>query len=178
MSEKTISLQTMLDAIYKVKNKTAKKRLIFDQSNLAGIGSKWVKAFFISLPILLYIGIFNPTMFSMLGIASAVVFYIVFLSMVMIIIAGLTFVNNAKVLRQIEPSWNNLFPNVELKQLLASNGTPYKDFLTHYNQALKDDLKEEALYDRLKENFAQMQDENRELYEQINAHRTRKESQK
>jgi len=176
MSENTISLQTMLDAIYKVKNKTAKKRLIFDQSNLAGIGSKWVKTFFISLPILLYIGIFNPTIFGMLGIAQAIVFYIVFLSMTMIMIAGLTFINNTKVIRQIEPSWKNLFPNVDLKQVLASNGTPYKDFLTHYNQALNDDLKEQALYDRLKENFAQMEDENRELYEQINARRTRRES--
>ena len=176
MLEKTISLQTMLDAIYKVKNRTAKKRLIFDQSNLAGIGSKWVKAFFISLPLLLYLGIFNPKIFGMLGIAQAVVFYIVFLSMVMILIAALTFINNTKVLRQIEPSWKNLFPNVDIKQVLASNGTPYKAFLRHYNQALNDGLKEEALYHRLKENFAQMQDENRELYEQINAHRTRSES--
>lgn len=176
MLEETISLQTMLDAIYKVKNTTAKKRLIFDQSNLAGIGSKWVKAFFISLPILLYIGIFNPTRFGMLGIAQAIVFYVVFLSMMMIMIAGLTFVNNTKLLRQIEPSWTNLFPTVDLKQVLASNGTPYKDFLRHYNQALADGLKEKALYDRLKENFAQMEDENRELYEQINEHHTRRES--
>lgn len=176
MLENTISLQTMLDALYTVKNKTAKKRLIFDQSNLEGIGSKWVKAFFISLPILLYIGIFNPFIFNMLGIASAVVFYIVFLSMAMIMIAGLTFVNNTKVVRQIEPSWKNLFPTVDLKQVLASSNTPYKDFLTHYNQALNDDLTGAALSDRLKKKFSQMEDENRELYEQIKASRTRNES--
>jgi len=176
MSEKTIPLQTMLDAIYKVKNKKAKKRLIFDQTHLSGIGSKWVKAFFISLPILLYIGIFNPSMFSMLGIAQAIIFYIVFLSMVMIMIVGLTFINNTKVLRQIEPSWKRLFPNADIKQVIASHGTPYKDFLKHYDQALSDGLNEESLYVRLKENLAQMEDENRVLYEQMNRQHTRNES--
>ena len=175
MLEEKISLQTMLDAIYKVKNKTAKKRLIFDQSHLAGIGSKWVKVFFISLPILLYAGIFNPKIFGMLGIAQAIIFYIVFLSMVIIMVAGLTFINNTKVLRQIEPSWKTLFPNVDLKQVLATNGTPYKDFLTYYNKALNDNMQDEALHSRLKENFAQMQEDNRELYEQMSAHRSRDE---
>ena len=175
MLEEKISLQTMLDAIYKVKNNTAKKRLIFDQSELAGIGSKWVKIFFISLPILLYAGIFNPKIFGILGIAQAIIFYIVFLSMVIIMVAGLTFINNTKVLRQIEPSWKTLFPNVDLKQVLATNGTPYKDFLIYYDKALNDGVQDEALYSRLKENFAQMQEDNRELYEQMSAHRNRDE---
>ncbi len=168
MSEETISLQTMLDALYNVKNKKVKKRLIFDQSKLGGIGSKWVKIFFLSLPIILYIGIFNPKIFSMLGIAQAVIFYIVFLSMTMIMVAGLTFINNNKVIRQIESSWSRIFPDVELKQVLASNSTPYKDFLVHYSALLDEGVTDETLQYKLHERFVQMQNENKELYEQLN----------
>jgi len=168
MQEETYTLQTMLDAIIKIKNNKAKKRLIFDQSLLNGIGSKWVIAFFISLPILLYIGIFNPKIFGMLGIAQAIIFFIVFLSMIMIMIVGLSFINNNKVIRQITPSWNKLFPTVDLTQILSSGATPYKDFFTYYNQSLNEGLKGEILETRLKENFLKMQEDNKELFEAIN----------
>jgi len=173
--KETISLTTMLNALYTVKNKTAKKRLIFDQSNLEGIGSKWIKAFFISLPILLYIGIFNPKIFAMLGIAQAIIFYIVFLSMVMIMITGLTFINNNKVIRQIIPSWNTLFPTVDLKQVLSGGSTPYKDFLTYYNKVLSEDVDEDELVTSLQTSFEEMQNENREMYEQMRAPRPSRE---
>ena len=168
MKEETFSLKTMLATLYKVKNKKAKKRLILDQTPVGGIGSKWVKAFFISLPILLYIGIFNPKIFGMLGIAQAIIFYIVFLSMTMIMIAGLTFINNNKVIRQITPSWESLFPTVDLKQVLSSGATPYKDFLKMYNQVLVMDLDETELVEKMKENFTKMQEENSEIYESMN----------
>jgi hypothetical protein len=173
MQEETYTLQTMLDAIIKTKNNKAKKRLIYDQSLLNGIGSKWVIAFFISLPILLYIGIFNPKIFGMLGIAQAIIFFIVFLSMIMIMIVGLSFINNNKVIRQITPSWNKLFPTVDLAQLLSSGATPYKDFLTYYTQSLNEGLEGEILETRLKENFLKMQEDNKELFEAINRGRNR-----
>jgi len=168
MQEETYTLQTMLDTMIKIKNNKAKKRLIFDQSLLNGIGSKWVIAFFISLPILLYIGIFNPKIFGMLGIAQAIIFFIVFLSMIMIMIVGLSFINNNKVIRQITPSWNKLFPTVDLTQILSSGATPYKDFFIYYNQALNEGLKGEILVTRFKENFLKMQEDNKELFEVIN----------
>ena len=168
MKEETFTLQTMLDAITKIKGNQAKKRFIYDQSSLHGIGSKWIIAFFISLPILLYIGIFNPTIFTMLGIAQAIVFYIVFLSMMIIMIVALTFINNNKVIRQITPSWERLFSNVDLTQAISSGVTPYKDFLTYYNQALKEGLTGETLEAKLKENFLTMQEENKELFETMN----------
>jgi len=175
MLEETYTLQTMLDAIIKKKGHQAKKRLIYDQSSLHGIGSKWVIAFFISLPVLLYIGIFNPKIFAMLGIAQAIIFYIVFLSMVMIMIVALTFINNNKVIRQISPSWERLFSNVDLRQVLSSGVSPYKDFFTYYNQALKENLTGEALEMRLKENFLKMQEDNRELFEAINRDNTQRD---
>jgi hypothetical protein len=167
LKEETFSLQTMLSTLYKIKNKKAKKRLIFDQTPIGGIGSKWVKVFFISLPIFLYIGIFNPKIFAMLGIAQAIIFFIVFLSMIMIMIAGLTFINNNKVIRQITPSWNKHFPTVELTQVLSSGATPYKDFLKSYNQLLSMDLDDAALEEKMKDSFKQMQEENKEMYEMM-----------
>jgi len=168
MQEENFTLKRILDAFYKRKGTKVSKRLIFDQSKLQGIGSKWVIAFFISLPILLYIGIFNPTVFNMLGIAQAIIFYIVFLSMVMIMIAGLTFINNNKVIRQVTPTWDKLFPTVDIKQVLSSGATPYKDFTKHYHQALNQGLEDEALYAYLDNAFKIIQKENVEIYEAIN----------
>ena len=174
MQEETFTLKTILDAFYKIKGTQVSKRLIFDQSKLHGIGSKWVKAFFFSLPVLLYIGIFNPTIFHMLGIAQAIIFYIVFLSMVMIMVAGLTFINNNKVIRQVTPAWDKLFPSVDIKQVLSSGATPYKDFTKHYHQALNQGLEGEALYSYLKKEFGIMQEENAEMYEAMNPDRTKR----
>jgi len=170
VKEETFSLKTMLSTLYKVKNNQAKKRLIFDQSMIDGIGSKWVKLFFISLPVLLYIGIFNPKIFGMLGIAQAIIFYVVFLSMVMIMIVALTFINNNKVLRQITPSWNALFPTVELRQVLSSGASPYSNFMNVYNELLKKNLDEKEFEIEMKEQFLNMQEENSELFERMNRH--------
>ncbi|PTB87939.1 hypothetical protein C9925_00985 [cyanobacterium G8-9] len=166
--EEKYTLETILSTLSKIKNGKAKKRLIFDQTPVGGIGAKWIIAFFISLPILLYIGIFNPAVFDMLGIAQAIIFYIVFLSMVMIMIIALTFINNNKVLRQIKPSWDDLFPGIDLKSALSSGATPYKDFFKHYSQAVKEGLEGEKLYAYLQKSFEQMKEENSELLEAMN----------
>ena len=150
--------------VSKKNNNSAKKRLLFDQTLLNGIGVKWVIAFFISLPVMLYVGIFNDTMFNILGIAQAIIFFIVFLSMVMILIIAVTFINNNKVLRQVSPSWEKIYPEVDLKMALASGGTPYKDFFKHYSLALKEGLEGKALEVYLRKAFVQMQEENSELY--------------
>jgi len=168
VKEETFSLKTMLATLYKVKNNKAKKRFIFDQTPIGGIGSKWVKLFFISLPILLYIGIFNPKIFGMLGIAQAIIFYVVFLSMVMIMIVALTFINNNKVIRQITPSWDILFPTVDLKQVLSSGASPYSSFIEKYNALLAMNLDDKSFESKVKENFVHMQKENKELYEAMN----------
>jgi hypothetical protein len=168
VKEETFSLKTMLSTLYKIKNNQAKKRFIFDQAPLGGIGSKWVKLFFISLPILLYIGIFNPKVFGILGIAQAIIFFVVFLSMVMIMIVALTFINNNKVIRQITPAWNRLFPTVDLRQLLSSGATPYRNFIQKYNNLLAMSLDEKEFESKLEESFMIMQEENKELYEAMN----------
>lgn len=169
MKEEHYSLQSILDSI--TKPDSGKKRLIFDQKPLKGIGSKWLIAFFISLPFLLYIGIFNPTIFAMLGIAQAIIFFIVFLSMLMIMIFALAFINNNKVIRQIIPSWEHYFPSADLKLVLSSGVSPYKDFFTYYEEAINKGLQGDALHVFLENAFMKMQEENAELLEHMNAHK-------
>ncbi len=171
MNEESYSLQTILNAVSKRSNTTIKKRLIFDQSELNGIGVKWIIAFFIALPILLYIGIFNETVFNMLGIAQAIIFYVVFLSMVMIFIIAIIFINNNKVLRQVNPSWEKIFPDIDLKLALASGGTPYKDFFMYYSKAVEQNLEGSALEKHMKEAFKVMQEENADLLSAMNTSR-------
>ena len=168
MKEEQFSLKTMLSSLYKVNNVKAKKRLLFDQAPIGGIGRVWVMLFFVSLPVILFLGIFNPSVFAMLGIAQAIIFYIVFLSMVMIMVIALTFINNNKVIRQITPSWEALFPTVKLKQILSSGTTPYTGFSDFYSELLSLDLDEATLVERFKEKFTQMQRENKELFEAMN----------
>ena len=168
MVEENYSLKTILDTLTKIKNNKAHKRLIYDQSPVGGIGSKWVIAFFVSLPIFLYMGIFNPVVFGMLGIAQAIIFYVVFLSMVMIMIFALSFINNNKVVRQVSPSWNRYFPDIELKQILTSGATPYKDFMKHYSVAIENNIVSDALHAYLKKSFDEMKEENSDLIEAMN----------
>jgi len=168
MQNQIYTLSDVFSAFYIIKNKHAKKRLILNQKPLGGLDVKWLKLFFSSLPILLYIGIFNSWMFNMLGIASAIVFFVVFLSMVMITIALLTFANNNKVLRMSSKTWSKYFEDIALADVMTSRATPYKDFLKYYNEALKENLEDEALIASLKLHFIQMQEDNINLYEAMN----------
>ena len=166
MKEELFSLKTMLSSLYKVNNAKAKKRLLFDQAPIGGIGRVWVILFFVSLPVILFLGIFNPSVFAMLGIAQAIIFYIVFLSMVMIMIIALTFINNNKVIRQITPSWQALFPTVDIKQVLTSGTTVYTGFTDFYSEL--SDVDEATLVEKFKEKFTNMQTDNKELFEAMN----------
>ena len=165
MQEKYYSLEAILASVSSYKRRVAKKRMIFDQYPLGGISNKWVIAFFWVLPLVEYAGIFNPWVFGMLGIAQAIIFYIVFLSMLMIMVIALGFINNHKVIRQITPSWKQYFPNNELGWVLASGATPYKDFFKHYSAALNQNLQGEALHNALQTAFSTMEEQNKELFE-------------
>ena len=57
--------------------------------------------FFISLPFIEFALVFNPFVFSKLGIAQSIIFYIIFMSIIMMIIFGVSWVNNKKVLAKI-----------------------------------------------------------------------------
>jgi len=174
MKDEHYSLDTILSTFTKYNGSRAKKRLVFDQKHLKGIGAKWVMAFCLSLPILLYAGIFNETIFNMLGIAQAIIFFIVFLSMMMILIIAVLFINNNKVLRQVNPSWEKIFPGVDLKLALASGGTPYKNFFMHYSKALAENLEGKELEVYMRKAFQTMENENADLMAAMNSARSRR----
>lgn len=165
MSGKNYSLEAILASISKYKKPNVTKRLVFDQSPVGGIGSKWVIALFFFLPILEYAAIFNPYVFKMLGIAQAIIFFVVFLSIVMILIFTVASLNNAKVVKKIKPSWNHYFPDIDLKLIVTSSATPYKEFFTLYAKGLNEGLTGEKLYAYLEQAFITMQEDNKDLLE-------------
>ncbi|RUM72057.1 MAG: hypothetical protein DSZ09_02095 [Sulfurovum sp.] len=173
MQEKKYTLKEILDSVmYITKNGTVKKRIIFDKSALGGMGSKWIIAGFVLLPFLVYAAIFNAKSFHYLGIAQAIVLYIVLLVVAMQVVVGISYLNNKKIMQMITPSWETYFPSVELKNVLSSGATPYVDFKKYYAQALQKGLQEEALHATLKKDFKTMQEEHKDLYEAM--HRAKK----
>jgi hypothetical protein len=180
MSEKThdmqnYSLEAILASISTYKKPNVTKRLIFDAAPVGGLSSKWLIGLFLFLPFLEYAGIFNPYIFTMLGIAQAIIFFIVFLSIVMILVFTLASLNNARVVKRITPSWEHYFPEIDLKLIVTSGATPYKDFYKHCSISLNEGLEGEALHSHLKDAFAIMQEQNKELIEAIQKDRSKQQ---
>lgn len=172
MSTKGYELEAILYSLMKKKEHNVKKRVIYDKSYLGGIGSKWIIVGFLLLPVLIYFAIFNPISFAYFGIAQAVVVYIVTLVFAMQIIFVLSYFNNKSVLKMVMSSWQHYFPDIDIKLVLSSGMTPYRDFLKHYAKALNEGLEGERLHARLTEAFAQMREENKELIEAISKDKT------
>ena len=147
------------------------KRTLFNFGPLGGISSSVVTLFFFCLPFVEFAAIFNPVVFNKLGIAQSIVFFIVFLSIVMIIVFLVTWKINKSVLKKIDASWERFFPNVDLKMVLSSGVTPYSDFYKFY--ALSCTLEEDELHKALLKDFEKMQEENKELLEAIQKDRSR-----
>jgi hypothetical protein len=130
---------------------------------------------FIVLPFAMYAAIFNPTVFKELGIAQAIVFYIILLVFAMQIVAGVSYLNNKKVIKTAIKAWENYFPTVDFKMILSSGATPYADFTKHYEKAMEDGLESEALTKRLEDAFRKMEEENSILVDAIRRDKKKKE---
>ena len=166
MSNTFYSLEQILNAIAITTPHATKKRLIFDKAPLGGWGRKWLIGLFWLFPFILYAIIFNDTIFSMLGIAQAIVIYIVMLSMVMLLIFTLVVLNNSGVVNQIKPSWKNYFPDIEFELITTTGATPYKEFFNYYHLP-NTTPPTEKLKIHLDKIFKQMQEENRDLIDEI-----------
>ncbi|PHS37353.1 MAG: hypothetical protein COB07_10950 [Sulfurovum sp.] len=175
MPEKTYSLNTILQTIFTYKNNKVKKRIIYDKSPLGGFSSKWTKILLYILPLAMYAAIFNKSSFEYLGIAQAIVFYIILLVFAMQIVIGVAFFNNRKVVKMVTPSWEHYFPTIDFKMILSSGVTPYIEFINHYEKALNQNLDDKMLYKALKNAVIEMEDENSDLLEAINRDRKKKE---
>lgn len=170
MSKTEFSLETILASITKY-NKSpfpsmfAKKRTILNKAPLGGISSSALIFFFFTLPFIEFALIFNPVVFAKLGIAQSIIFYIIFMSIIMMIIFGVSWKNNRSVIAKITPSWNSYFPDIELKLILSSGVTPYSDFFPRYSVVVVENPSPEALYNALRLAFDAMKEENRDLLE-------------
>lgn len=171
MKTMNFSLQTILNSFTRVKkNKsfsTASKYGILDMGVLGGIKRRILVLFFLSLPFIEFAIIFNPSVFNYLGIAQSIIFYIVFMSILMMIIVGVTWKNNKNVFSTIVSSWNNYFPDVDLRVLLSSGVTPYSDFFKRYGAVAHKELDDKSLQASLRKLFNEMQEENRDLFEMM-----------
>ncbi|MEA1880370.1 MAG: hypothetical protein U9N11_06985 [Campylobacterota bacterium] len=165
MNKSTYAIREILESIYSIKEKKIKKRLIYQNAIFGGINNIWIKLSFFALPFLMYAAVFNPISFKELGIAQAIVFYIILLVVAMQIVVAISFFNNKKVLNLASKEWKKYFPDVELKIIITSGATPYKDFKYHYEKSLEDNVEDEVLTNRLNNAFKTMESENSVMYQ-------------
>ena len=175
MQEQYYTLKTIIKSVFREKNNRLKKRLIYNYALFGGFSNKWIIFAFIILPFAMYAAIFNPASFKALGIAQAIVFYIILLVIAMQIVVVASYFYNRKVLKTATKAWENYFPTVDFKMILSSGETPYKDFTKYYESALEDGLEGEELKKKLMDAFKKMEDENSILVDAIRRDKQKKE---
>jgi len=168
MTKKLYDLKSIIDTVFSSKDNKVKRRIIYNKFSIGGVSSQWIKFLLLLMPFLMYAGIFNPRSFEYLGIAQAIVFYIILLVFAMQIVIAVAYFNNKSVIKKIAPSWEHYFKNVDLKMILSSGVTPYMDFMNHYRVALDKGLEGKNLHKKLQESFLQMESENQDLIDAIN----------
>ncbi len=151
-----------------VANAHGNKRLLFNAAPLGGINSRLIIVFFILLPILEYALFFNSHVFKILGIATAIIAYIVSLSLVMIVVFLVTWGVNRHVIQKITPSWKHYFGSRDLALVLSSGASPYSEFFVHYAKALRENTSSEELQKFLENAFIEMEKKNKDLLDAIN----------
>ena len=148
-------------------DKRGNRRTLYNLGALGGINTNLVKIFLLSLPFIEYAIIFNPIVFNALGIATAIVFFIVFLSIVMLIVFFVFYIIKKNVIKKITPSWNKYFPEQDLAMVLSVGISPYSDFFKHYSAILKENLSLEEMHKRLNKAFVEMEKDNKDLLDAI-----------
>ena len=174
MQENFYDLKTILETIFVTKNNKVKKRYFYNKAPIGGLDSKWTKLILILLPFVMYAAIFNRTSFDYLGIAQAIVFYIILLVFAMQIVMGVAYFNNRAVVKKTTASWEHYFPNIDFKMILSSGITPYVDFIKHYEATVDKNFDNNNLYKKLQEAFLQMAEENKDLIDNINRDKNQK----
>ena len=159
------SLTTILSTITK---KNGSKRLLYNFGPVGGWNSGVMTAIFISLPFIEFAALFNPYSFEYLGIAQSIIFFIVFLSMLMILITGLIFALNANLIRKVTESWDIYFEGRSLTMVTSSGITPYSKFFEEYALLLKENLSEDEMHKSLLKAFETMEIDNKDLLDAMN----------
>lgn len=159
---------TLHELMSVIADKQGNKPFFYNNKPIGGMGSAWFVAMLVSLPIMEFILVFNPITISYVGIASAVVMYIIIATMIMMLIAFLTWNYNRVIIRNIHASWNYYFPDVDLDLVLTPRVSPYNNFYHRYKMILAECLEaEEELYKAMKDALLAMENENKELIEKM-----------
>ena len=153
-------LKTILATFTKT---NGKRRSIFNKGPIGGWSSDVVTLFFFSLPLIVYGLLFNPYIFQILGIATAITVYIVSLSLVMIIVFFIIWKIKNDVITTVSSSWNKYFPDIDFKLVISNGITPYNDFYKYYGEVKDIKQSEESLHIALVKAFKTMQEDNKEL---------------
>lgn len=154
------SLKTILSTF---SNKNGKKLIILNASPIGGMSSTTIKLLLFSLPFLEYGILFNPYVLNILGLATSIVTYIVFMSIVIMIIVFTIYKVKKNTINKIAQPWKHYFNDVDLKLVLSSGITPYSKFFQYYSKIVQNEPTEEELYSDLLNSFKEMQEENSEL---------------
>lgn len=156
----TYSLKQILTAIA---NKEGKRRLIFNAHPLGGIRSSTLYWIIVSLPFIEYAILFNSYSFERLGIATAIIAYIIFLSTSMMVVYGIVWFNNRNVTKKLISSWEFVYPNVDFNLIIASGHTPYREFFNYYSEGIKNRISDDELQSLISSSIALMEEKNRDL---------------
>lgn len=154
------SLHTILKTLTK---ENGKKRFLYNFGPVGGWNSSVITMMFFSIPFIEFAALFNPYSFAYLGIAQSVIFYIIFSSMLMIMVVGLIFALNTNLIRKITPSFQEHFQGRDLNMILSSGATPYSDFFKHYSALVKENLDEKEMHKGLLKALETMENENKDL---------------
>jgi len=154
------SLKTILTTFT---DKNGNKLTIFNAAPVGGMSSLVIKALFLAMPIIEFFAIFNDFIYQKVGLVTQIVVYIVFMSILMMIVFIIIYMTRKSVIKKITPTWDKYFSDISLSMVLAVGITPYSDFFKHYSSFAAQDISDEKLHEKLKDSFIQMQNENKEL---------------
>ena len=154
--------------LFSFADKNGNRRTLFNLGAVGGIHTNLVKIFLLALPFIEYALIFNPFVFDRLGIATAIVFFIVFLSIVMLIVFFVFWKIKKSVINKIRPSWELYFPDNDLDMVISSGVTPYNDFYKYYTEILAQNLSEDETKKSLLKAFTAMEKDNQDLFDAMN----------
>lgn len=154
------SLKTILFAFTK---KNGKHRTVYNGSDFGLLGNRLLTTAFILLPLLGYWALFNDYVFGELGIATAIVGYIVFLVVSMQIIVYTIWNTKRRVVKKLQEPWNHFFPDTNLKLVLENRLTPYSEFFSYLSKIDVKNISDDDLYIYLQNSFKEMEVKNKDL---------------
>lgn len=142
-----------------------KKRILFNKAPVGGLSATTITMLLFTLPLISFLLIFKTPVFDMLGIATSIILFIISSSLIMIAIFLVNIQVKKSVLKEITPSWNEYFEDVNLKLVLSNTMTPYSDFFKYYEKVIHVEQSEEDLHKYLLDSLKKMQEDNRDLLE-------------